>query len=436
MKKIILKNKLLCNATWLIVCKIVQAILSFLVGILTTRYLGPSNYGIINYAISLVTFLVPIVQLGIRHILVQEFINNPEEEEKIVGTTLGLVSISSFLGIILMIIFVLIANYGSKDIIIVCSLYSVSLLFQSLELIQYWFQAKLMSKYIAIISLGAYVVISVYRIFLLISGKNVYWFALAHTLDYFIIAVALLVIFKKITKKNLIFSLSTAKRLLSKSKYYIVSGVMVCLFSQTDHIMLTNMLGEKENGIYSAALNCANLAGFIFSAVIDSFRPIIFESKKNNELSFEKNISRLYSIIIYASLLQSIFMIILSRYIILFLYGSLYEESISVLKIIVWYPMFSYLGTIRNIWILSENKQSIMWIINTSGAVLNIIGNYFLIPIYGASGAAFASVITQMFTNYILNYILVPLRRNNRLLLNGLNLKNIVNDIKNILYKK
>ena len=75
-----LKSKVLRNASWIIICKIAQAILSFLVGVLTTRYLGPSNYGLINYAASLVAFVVPVMQLGLSNILVQELLEKPEEE--------------------------------------------------------------------------------------------------------------------------------------------------------------------------------------------------------------------------------------------------------------------------------------------------------------------------------------------------------------------
>lgn len=421
-----LNNKLLSNATWLIACRLVQAILSFAVGIVSARYLGPSNYGIINYAESIVTFLIPIVQLGIRNILVQEIVNHPSEDGKILGTTLVITVINSILGIVFVYCFVTIVNEKKPEMILVCVLYSTSMIFQSLEMIQYWFQAKLMSKYIAITSLVAYVVISFYRIILLILRKSVYWFAIAHAMDYLIIAGILLVIYSKISQHRLTVSLYTARRLLSKSRYYIVSGIMVSFFSQVDRIMLTVMKGENTNGIYSAALTCCNISNFVFAAIIDSFRPVIFESKKVDQKEFEKNISLLYSIIISFAILQSIVIIIFARLIILLLYGTDYINSITVLRILAWYPLFSYMGSVRNIWILGEGKQHVMWIINSLGVILNIIGNYLLIPIWGTNGAAFASVITQLFTNYILSFILPSLRKNNKLLHNGLNGKNLI----------
>ena len=73
-------NKVAKNASWIIGCRIGQAILSLVINMLTARYLGPSNYGLITYAASLVAFVLPIAQLGFNNILVQEIVNDPENE--------------------------------------------------------------------------------------------------------------------------------------------------------------------------------------------------------------------------------------------------------------------------------------------------------------------------------------------------------------------
>ena len=75
-------NKVVKNATWIIACKIVQVLLNLVVTMMTARYLGPSGYGLINYAASVVAFVSPIMQLGFNSVLVQELVNNPEEEGK------------------------------------------------------------------------------------------------------------------------------------------------------------------------------------------------------------------------------------------------------------------------------------------------------------------------------------------------------------------
>ncbi len=410
------KNKVATNATWIIACRIIQALLQFVVGMLTARYLGPSNYGLINYAASLVAFVVPIMHLGISNVLVQELIDYPDEEGKILGTSLVLCLASSFACIIGVTAFATIANPNEPITIIVCFLYSISLLFQALELLRYWYQAKLIAKYHSIISLIAYVAVSAYRIVLLVLQKDVYWFAVSNSIDYLVISFGIFIIYHKKGGSHLQFSKEVGKRILNKSKHYIVSGLMVTIFAQTDKIMLKLMLDETATGLYSAAVTCASITTFVFAAIIDSFRPVIFGSLKKSTSEFELNMKRLYSIIIYISLLQSILMCICAGIIIKVLYGSQYLSSISALRIVVWYTTFSYLGSVRNIWILANNKQKYLWIINLSGALTNIFLNLILIPKIGINGAALASFITQVFTNVIIGDIMQPIKENNKLM--------------------
>ena len=190
------------------------------------------------------------------------------------------------------------------------------------------------------------------------------------------------------------------------------------------------MLDEAVTGYYSAAVICAGMTSFVFGAIIDSARPAIFESQKSSKEAFEKNVSRLYCIIGYLSLAQSLGMTVFARLVISILYGGDYYPAIPGLRLIVWYTTFSYFGSVRNIWILAEGKQKYLWIINLSGALANVILNAIMIPIWGLMGAAAASLITQIFTNVIIGYIIKPIQRNNRLMIRGMNIVCIVREWK------
>ncbi len=419
----LLKNKVFKNASWIIGCRVAQAVLSFIVTMLTARFLGPSNYGVINYAASIVAFVAPIAQLGLGNIQVQELVNDPDNEGKIVGTTIGMSLISAVFCVAGVTAFSLIANASEKETIIVCVLYSLILFFQSAELLQYWFQAKYISKYASISSLIAFTIVTAYRVFLLVKGKSVYWFAVVNGIDYVIITIALLYLYRRIGGQKLEFSFFIAKRMLAKSRYYIVANMMVAIFTQTDHIMLKIMLDNEATGLYSAAISCAGLASFIYAAIIDSYRPLIFENYHKSKVYFENSMSQLYSIVIYLSLFQCIVVTLLAKPMIMIIYGSAYIESVNALKISVWYTTFSFIGTIRNIWILAEEKQKWLWLINFSGAAANVILNYIFIPMWGIMGAAFASLITQFFANVVISYLIPEIRRNTYIMIKGLNIK-------------
>ena len=416
-----MRNKVINNTVWIVGCKIVQSVLQLVINMLSARYLGPSNYGLINYASSIAAFCIPIMQLGMRSTLVKEIVDRPEKEGQTMGTAIGMSVISSILCIIGITTFTVIANGDEKTTVIVCLLYSTSLIFQALEMVQYWFQAKLISKYTSLTMLFAYIVVSIYKTILLITRRNIYWFTVAQVIDFFIIAVVLLFIYKRVGGQKLTFSFKRGRELLSKSRYYIISGMMVTIFAQTDKIMLKFMVGDSGVGQYSAAVASAGLTGFIFAAIIDSFRPSIIESKKAGSTNYGKKVGILSAIIIYLSLLQSLGMTLFSDLIVYILYGEDYAQSAGILTVLVWYTTFSYMGSVRNIWILAEEKHKYLWIINMSGALGNIALNLALIPIWGVQGAAIASLVTQIFTNFIIGFIMPPIRDFNKLMLKGLN---------------
>lgn len=426
-------NKIFKNAFWIIACKVLQMGLNLIVTMLTARYLGPSNYGLINYAASITTFVVPVMQLGLRSTIVQEIVNGPDKEGKIVGTSVVLNIIGALACIVGIISFASFANAGETETIIVCGIYSLSLIFQATEIVQYWFQAKLKSKYPSMAMLASYVVVSAYKIFLLATGKSVYWFAFSQTIDAFFISVILFYFYKKQGEQRLSVSFKLGAKMFDKSRYYIVSGLMVNIFQLTDKVMIKLMLGDTMNGYYSAAVACASLTNFVFLAIIDSYRPSILGSYKEKSEGFEKGMINLFSIMIYLSLAQSVAITVLAKPIVLILYGSQYMESVNVLRMVVWYLTFAYLGTVRNIWILAEGKQNVLWKINLFGAMANVIMNYMFIPVLGIYGAAIASVITQFFTNVILGELIKPIRPCNRLMYEAVKPKYIIHLVQTVI---
>ena len=417
------------NAKWIIVCKIAQSILQFIVGMLCARYLGPSNYGLINYAASIVAFAMPVMKLGLDAILVYELVNSPEKEGEIVGTSIALNFLSGILCVLGVASVATVMNFGETETILVCVLYSLSIVFAALEMIQYWFQYKLQSKYSSVTMLVAYVVVSAYKIYLLATQKSVYWFAVSHSVEFGIIGIVLIGIYIKKSGQGFRFSFDRAKNMLARSKHYILAALMVVVIQNTDHIMLTLMQGPAENGFYSAAITCVSIFQFVYVAIVDSFRPMILSEKKENSSRYGNNISRLYGITLYTAVAQCIVFFVLADLIIYILYGNDYAGAIPVLRALVFYFVFSVMGLVRNVWILAEEKQKYLWIINLFGALLNVILNAILIPFWGAVGAAVASLATQCFANFVLGFIIRPLRQNNTLMLKGLNPKYLFGEL-------
>ena len=106
--------------------------------------------------------------------------------------------VSSFLGILGVWAFTSIVNHNEPTTVVVSVIYSISLFFQMTEMIRYWYQAKLMSKYVSVVSLISRIIVSLYKIYIVISGKSIYWFAFVNSIDYLIISVVLFVLYFRI----------------------------------------------------------------------------------------------------------------------------------------------------------------------------------------------------------------------------------------------
>lgn len=415
-----MQNKVIHNIGWHIAGKVFQSLINLFVGLLTARYLGPNNYGLINYAAAYTSFFSAICTLGINSVIVKEFIDKPECEGKILGTSLVLRAISSVLSAIAIIGISLILDANEPETQLVVVLYSLSLCINIFEVFNYWFQSKLQAKKTAIASLAAYTLTAIYKVGLLALSKPVGYFAVATSLDYLCVAVILVVFYIQEGGKRLSFSWTYGKQLLSKSQYYIWAGLMVAIYAQTDKLMLKQLVNETEIGYYSTALSLCNVWGFVLSAIITSMNPVIMQAHSVDNTKFIRLNSMLYSIIFYISSFVSLVFFFGGKIIISMMYGEAYLPAETSLKILTWQTGFSYLGVARNTWIVCENKQKYLSCLYTSGALTNVVLNILFIPNYGASGAAFASLVAQIVTTLIAPFFIKAIRRNSFMMLDGI----------------
>ena len=420
-----LRGKETSNALWLIGGKVMQMILSLVVGILSARYLGPSNYGLISYGTALVNFFMCFCTLGINSIIVKDFFDHPEDRGRAIGSAVLMRAISSFCSCILIIGIATLIDYGDWTTVAVVALCSISLLFHAFDTINYWFQSQYKSKISSIALFVAYAATSVYKIILLILNKSVFWFAFATSVDYMVLGVLLLIFYKKHNGPKLGVSWATGKRLLSKSYHYIFSGMMVAIYAQTDKLMLKQMLDEASVGYYATATAICSMWTFVLSAIIDSMYPTIIQSFKENKELFERKNRQLYAIVFYVSVFVSVGFLLLGGLAVRILYGEAYMPAVMPLKVVTWYTAFSYFGVARNAWMVCNDKQKYLKYMYIFAAILNVGLNFILIPVWGPTGAAVASLVTQIFTSIVLPYCIKDLRPNAKLMLQAIALKDV-----------
>ena len=198
------------------------------------------------------------------------------------------------------------------------------------------------------------------------------------------------------------------------------------VYACTDKLMLKQMLGADAVGHYSLASTVSVSWAFLLSAVIDSLYPEIVQSFRKDRLRYERKNRQLYAIVIYASLFVSALICLIAKPFVVTLYGEKYLAAVMPLRIVVWYTAFSYLGVARNAWMVCENQQKYLKYLYISAAALNVVLNLALIPLWGASGAAAASLITQASTTILLPALIRPLRPNAKLMLDAVLLRGVL----------
>ena len=423
----LIKGKETKNALWLIGGKIAQMLLSLLVGIISARYLGPSNYGLISYGSAFVSFFMAFCTLGINSVIVKDFCDNPDEQGEAIGTTIVLRLISSLCSCVMIITVSCVLDFGSWETVGVVALCSVSLLFHVFDTIDKWFQFKYKSNITALSIFLAYLATSVYKIVLLILEKSVFWFAFATSVDYIALSILLWFFYKKNKGPKLSFSWKKGKKLFSQSYHYILSGMMVSIYGQTDKLMLKQMAGEESVGYYATALAVCGMWTFVLQAIIDAMYPTLMRVYNQDAELFDKKNRQLYAIVFYLTVAVSLVFLLFGDLAIEILYGDAYMPAALPLKIITWYTAFSYFGVARNAWMVCNQKQKYIKYMYLPAAILNVLLNVILIPIWGVSGAAIASLISQMSTSLLIPLCFKATRPNAKLMLEAIILKDVFN---------
>lgn len=390
------------NTGWLVFEQIFRMGLNVIVTSLMVRYLGTHDFGLLTYSYAFTIIFTTVSNLGIDSIIVNEMIKNRDETGKVIGTTIYLRLIASFASIISIFFLIRLLNPDETFLYLITFIQSISIIFLALDSISYWFQSNLQSKYIVIAKSVAFIIVSIWRLALIYFEKSVYFFAVATIIEAVVMCIFVVGFYIYFKGPKLRFSYRIAKQLLTKAFYFFISGILILLFTEVDKIMLGQIVNNTSVGIYAAALTISSLWMFIPSALINSARPVIMTAKTQDLDSYTKKFKQLFCSIIWIGIVASCVITILSKPIILLIYGNQFQDSIAVLSILIWSRIFSLIGSIRAMWLTTEDLAAYQMHFVGMGAILNIGFNLLLIPKYGAIGAAIAALITEALSTFLL----------------------------------
>ena len=403
------------NTSWMMGQQIYSMVLSLIIGSLTARYLGPSNYGLINYGASIISFFTIISKLGLDSVIINEIVKNREKTSSYLGSALTARLIVSIASIFIVQGIVIVLEPDNEVLHVVTLLQAFAIVFQSYEVFQYWFQIELKMMFVSIATMIAMTVTEAWRVVLLATGASVEFFALSSSIKLGVCGIIVTCIFFSQSKIKLKFSFSDLKYLLARSHHYIISGLAVTLYSQIDKVMIGNMISSEALGYYTAGSTIACLWEFVPNAFINSARPLIMEKRETDYKEYIRRFQFLLLGITIMAILVGIVVTIFGKLAIWILYGTEYAEAYVPLVIILWSTGFAMLGTARNIWLVTEDLNSYSKNFTIAGAVINLAANAIMIPIWGIRGAAIATLISQFSVCFIMPWLFKKTREFNRL---------------------
>jgi O-antigen/teichoic acid export membrane protein len=153
----------LSNASWLLCEKILRMSVGLFVSIWVTRYLGPDQFGLYSYVISFVGIFAVISTLGLDQIVVKTLVRDKEREGEILGTAFGLKLIGGFTAISFIAIAASISTDDATTINLIMIVASATI-FQSFNVVDFFFQGKVLNKYVALSNAVVFFIISLVNI--------------------------------------------------------------------------------------------------------------------------------------------------------------------------------------------------------------------------------------------------------------------------------
>ncbi|HMI67143.1 MAG TPA: flippase [Cyclobacteriaceae bacterium] len=409
------------NAFWLIFEKGFSLFVGMVVGIYVARYLRPESYGLLNYSLSFVSIFSAFSTLGLDQIIVRELAKGPGRKDELLGTGFILKVVGSALLIVLMMVMLAFMDHSpfTNSLIMIIAAAEI---FKGFEVINYFFQSKVLSKYVVQIQVLINLLISAAKVGLVFIHAPLIWFGVIVLIGTILNAVGFIYAYqaREGTPWKWNFSKAVAGELLRESWPLALYGVALNIQARIDQVMLGKMMNNYEVGQYSVALKFIEIFGFVPIVLMNTFTPAVTKAKVADEQLYHSRLVNLYRLMFLTFLLVAIPIFFFAKDVIVFLYGFEYQAAGYLLSLFALRLFFSNMGVGKSVFIVNESlfKYSLLTVI--VGATANIALNYFLIPPYGTTGAIVASMLSFTVSIFLVDLFFERTRLNQKLMFQGM----------------
>jgi O-antigen/teichoic acid export membrane protein len=426
------KNNYVSNSFWMLLEKSARVISGILVGVLVVRYLGDAQFGVITYGLGVIAILTIFSTLGLDSLVVRELLTRGKNKYEIIGTAFWMRFVGSLIVMGGACFYSLMRDPPQTTFIVF--LLSISIIFQSFTVIDFYFQSEVKGKFTAISQVITLFVSAIIKLIFIFIKAPLEWFATMAAFEAGFAAFTQFVFYKK--EGQMIrywrFNFKEAKLLLYLAIPLILSSFVQMLYQNADTILIARFLRDMgQVGQYGAGARISQASYFIPVAICAAVFPGIVNNRDNKELQI-KRLTQLYSLMIWGSLTIIAGGMIFGDLVIGFLYGAKFPAAPHIFKIHIWLSLPIFWGTAWGMWMLAMHEQKYLFYLQLINATFTLVSEYLLIPRMGITGAAYALLIGSYFTMFFILIIYKP-REGFPIFLKALNPRNI---LEVILYSK
>ncbi len=399
------------NSFWLAVSNFGGRAIKAVVIVYAARVLGTAGYGVFSYAITLATFLTIFIDPGVNSILMRDASKVNEAEQRRTFSTMWLLKIA-LIAIGASVIIFIAPSFstlpGAKLLlpIVACIL--------ALDATRDFFTAFLRSQermeWDAGIYLAANVGILVFGyLFLQIqtSPSAFTWGYVAG--DVLGVMVASIVIRKYFRNFLASIDLKRILPILGEAWPFAVTGALAMLLTSADILIMSWMRTASDVGIYSAAIRIVQILYLVPMVFQFSTLPLLGRLAHADPPRFRAALERVIKLILLTATPLALGGVILGTQIMTFLFGGPYAAGGLAFKLLMVGLLFDFPTAVISSAIFAYNHQRSLIVTSAIGGLVNVGLDLLLIPRFGITGSAVATLFAQFLSNWYLWHIMKKL---------------------------
>ncbi len=402
------------NTSWALYERIIKTLVNLVVGIWVARYLGPENFGLLSYAQSFVFLFLVFATLGLDGVVVRDLVKGTADKDVLLGTAFVLKLIGALL--ILPLVFIgLMFTSNDSNVNMMAYIIAFSMIFQSFHVIDFYYQANVRLKYVAIANFVVLIVSTIFKIALILGEASLIWFAVVSVIDVLVLSIALVYLYIVNSRQKILrwrFDWALAKSLLFECWPLILSGCFLMIQTRIDQVMLNEMIGAAVVGQYSVALRLVEAFVFVAGLLKVSLSPAVFKAKEVSDSEYYFRLENYYRLSFALFLLIALPLYFISSDLVIVLFGDAYAAAGGLLALMSIRLVFSNMGLARGVFIVADGLFKFSLLTMMVGTICNIILNVYLIEKYQAEGAIIATMISFVVTIFVIDIFYSKTRYN------------------------